>query len=240
MVEIGEEVSEQLDIVPMQIRVLRHLRKRYGCPAGVHAPLTAPAPAQVLPKSNASNDLLAMLLTTKYVDGLPLARFEYVLARAGVTVPRQTLARWVIGTAGALQPLANLLRDSLLDGSVIHMDETPVQVLKEAGRAATAQSYMWVQRGGPPGKPVLLFDYDPSRSGQVPRRLLAGWRDYLMTDCYEGYSAVVAQEGLDHLGCWAHARRRFVDAAKVQAKGKPGRAGDRLHRPALWHRTGSA
>lgn len=224
MVEIGEEVSEQLDIVPMQIRVLRHVRKRYGCPAGEHAPVTAPAPAQVLPKSNASNDLLAMLVTAKYVDGLPLARFEFVLGRSGVIVPRQTLARWMIGTAGAMQPLLNLLRDTLLDASVIHMDETPVQVLKEPGRAASTQSYMWVQRGGPPGKPVVLFDYDPSRSGQVPLRLLAGWRGYLMTDGYEGYNAVVVREQIDHLGCWVHVRRRFVDATKVQAKGKRGRA----------------
>ena len=133
-----------------------------------------PLPPQVLPKSNASNDLLAMLLTTKYVDGLPLARFEYVLGRAGVAVPRQTLARWVIGTAQALQPIANLLRDHLLGRDVIHMDETPLQVLKEPGRAATSDSYMWVQRGGPPGQSVILFDYDPSRSGQVPLRLLEG------------------------------------------------------------------
>lgn len=104
MVEIGQDVSEQLDIVPMQVRVLRHIRKRYGCPKGDQAPVIAPAPAQVLAKSNASNDLLAMLLVTKYVDGLPLARFEYVLARAGVTVPRQTLARWVIGAATGRQP----------------------------------------------------------------------------------------------------------------------------------------
>lgn len=224
MVEIGADVSEQLDIVPMQIRVLRHIRKRYGCPAGEHAPVTAPAPAQVLPKSNASNDLLATLLTTKYVDGLPLARFEYVLGRAGVMVPRQTLARWVIGTARALQPIANLLRDTVLESAVIHMDETPVQVLKEPGRAATSQSYMWVQRAGPPGKPVVLFDYDTSRSGQVPVRLLEGWRGYLMTDGYDGYNAAVAQGRIEHLACWVHARRRFIDAAKVQPKGKRGRA----------------
>lgn len=224
MVAIGEDVSEQLDIVPMQIRVLRHIRKRYGCPAGEHAPVSARAPAQVLPKSNASNDLLAMLITAKYVDGLPLARFEYILGRTGVIVPRQTQARWIIGTAGALQPLLNLLRDTLLEASVIHMDETPVQVLKEPGRAPSTQSYMWVQRGGPPGKPVVLFDYDPSRSGQVPLRLLLGWRGYLMTDGYEGYNAVVVQEGIDHLGCWVHVRRRFVDAAKAQAKGRRGRA----------------
>jgi hypothetical protein len=113
------------------------------------------------------------LLSIKCVDGLPLARFEYVLGRAGVVVPRRTLARWVIGTAQALQPLANLLRDAVLGADLIHMDETPVQVLKEPGRAAAAKSYMWVQRGGPPGRPpVLLYDYDPSRSGQVPPRLL--------------------------------------------------------------------
>ena len=112
-----------------------------------------------------------MLLVTKCVDGLPLARFEYVLARAGVTVPRQTLARWVIGTAQALQPIANLMRDVLLGHDVIHMDETPVQVLKEPGRAATSKSQMWVQRGGPPSKPVILFEYDRSRAQAVPLRL---------------------------------------------------------------------
>lgn len=224
LVEVGEEVSEQLDIIPMQVRVLRHIRKRYGCPQGHTAPVTAPVPPQVLPKSNASNDLLALLLTTKYVDGLPLARFEYVLGRAGVIVPRQTLARWVIGAAQALQPLANLLRDTLLSADLIHMDETPVQVLKEPGRAAAAKSYMWVQRGGPPGQAVILFDYDPSRSGQVPLRLLADWQGYLMTDGWEAYAAVVVQQALTHLGCWVHVRRYFLDAAKVLPPGRCGHA----------------
>lgn len=182
MVEIGQDVSEQLDIVPMQVRVLRHIRKRYGCPGSTHAPVTAPLPPQPLPKSNASADFLAMLLTTKYVDGLPLARFENVLERHGVTVPRQTLARWVIGAARVLQPLHNLIRDALLDGAVIHMDETVVQVLKDLDRKATSNSYMWVQTGGPPGKPVVVFDYDPSRSAEVPLRLLSGFKGCLMTD----------------------------------------------------------
>ena len=93
MVEIGQDISEQLDIVPMQVRVLRHIRKRYGCPGRTHAPLTADLPPQPLPKSNASADFLATLLAVKFVDGLPLARFEYVLARHAVAVPRQTLAR---------------------------------------------------------------------------------------------------------------------------------------------------
>ena len=228
MVEIGQDVSEQLDIVPMQVRVLRHIRKRYGCPKGDQAPVSARAPAQVLPKSNASNDLLAMLLVTKYVDGLPLARFEYVLARAGVLVPRQTLARWVIGTARALQPIANLMRDVLLGHDVIHMDETPVQVLKEPSRAASSKSQMWVQRGGPPGKPVILFEYDPSRAQAVPLRLLEGWKGHLMADALESYGAISFTEGVTRLGCWVHARRRFVDAGKVLPEGKRGRTHEAL------------
>lgn len=224
MVEIGQDVSEQLDIVPMQVRVLRHIRKRYGCPGSAHAPVTAPLPPQPLPKSNASADFLAMLLTTKYVDGLPLARFENVLERHGAPVPRQTLARWVIGASRMLQPLHNLIRDTLLDGAVIHMDETVVQVLKELDRKASTNSYMWVQTGGPPGKPVVLFDYDPSRSAEVPLRLLSGYKGYLMTDGYTGYAKLARAEGVEHLVCFAHVRRRFVEATRVQPKGKRGRA----------------
>ena len=226
MVEIGQDVSEQLDIIPMQVRVLRHIRKRYGCPGSVHAPITAALPPQPLPKSNASADFLAMLLVVKFIDGLPLARFEYVLDRHGVPVPRQTLARWVIGASKLLQPLHNLLRDHLTDGNFIHMDETVVQVLKEDGKTPTSTSYMWVQTGGPPDKPVVLFDYDPSRSGAVPVRLLQGYRGYLMTDGYDGYSAVAKSEGIEHMVCWAHVRRRFVEATRVQPKGKRGHAND--------------
>ena len=228
MVEIGEDVSEQLDIVPMQVRVLRHIRKRYGCPGSAHAPVVAALPAQPLPRSNASPDLLAMLLTVKYADGLSLARFEYVLERAGVAVPRQTLARWVIGAAGVLQPLHNLIRDELFNASVIHMDETVVQVLKERDRPASSQSYMWVQTGGPPERPVVVFDYDPSRSGAVPVRLLEGYQGYLMTDGYDGYNALAKTEGIEHLACLAHSRRRFVEATRVQPKGKRGRADEAI------------
>jgi transposase len=226
MVEIGQDVSEQLDIVPMQVRVLRHIRKRYGCPGSVHAPVTAALPPQPLPKSNASADFLAMLLVVKFVDGLPLARFEYILDRHGVPVPRQTLARWVIGASRLLQPLHNLLRDHLTDGHVIHMDETVVQVLKEDGKTPTSTSYMWVQTGGPPDKPAVLYDYDPGRSGAVPVRLLQGYRGYLMTDGYDGYGAIAKADGIEHMVCWAPVRRRFVDAARVEPKGKRGHADD--------------
>ena len=141
MVLIGQQISEQLDIVPMQIRVLRHIRNTYGCPTSEHAPITAMLPPQPLPKSNASPDFLAMLLTVKFVDGLPLTRFNKVLARHKMPVPIQTLARWVIGAAHTtLQPLFNLLRDTLFDSRLIHMDETVVQVLKEKDKSPTSNS----------------------------------------------------------------------------------------------------
>lgn len=224
MVEIGEDISEQLDIVPMQIRVLRHIRKRYGCPGSIHPPVTAALPPQPLPKSNASAAFLAMLLTVKFVDGLPLTRFGKVLDRAGVPVPDQTLARWVIGSSHLVQPLLNLMRDMLLDGAFIHIDETVVQVLKEPDKMPTSQSYMWVQAGGPPDKPIVIYDYDPSRSGAVPVRLLHDYRGYLMTDGYDAYNKLARTDGITRLACWAHVRRRFVEAVKVQPKGKRGHA----------------
>jgi transposase len=224
MVKIGEQISEQLDVVPMKIRVIRTIRPRYGCPNGEHAPVTAANPPRVLPRSHFSAGLLALLLTVKYVDGLPLNRFAKVLGRHGVEVPRQSLARAVIGTSQALQPLFNLARDTLLDSAVIHMDETPVQVLKAPDKSPGAQSTMWVQCGGPPDRPVIVFDYDPSRSGSAPLRLLEGWRGYLMTDDYGGYNAVARCEGVEHLACAAHARRKFVEAARVQPQGTSGRA----------------
>ncbi len=224
MVKIGEEVSEQLNIIPMRIEVLRTVRPRYACPGGDTAPVIAPLAPTALPRSNFSAGFLAMLLTVKYVDGLPLNRFTRVLERSGVDIPRQSLARSVINVSKVLQPLHNLARDALLDSGVIHMDETTIQVLKEPDKAPTSQSYMWVQRGGPPGKPVILYDYDPSRSGAVPLRLLEGWQGYLMTDGYDGYNALVRTGGIEHLICAAHARRKFVEAKRAQTKGKRGRA----------------
>lgn len=221
---IGEDVSEQIDIIPMRVRVLKHIRPRCVCPVCQTAPVTAAMPPQPVPKSNASVGTLALLLTAKYVDGIPLHRFEKVCARHGFEASRNTLARWVIACSELMVPLHNLMRDGLLAHDILHMDETPVQVLKEAGRAAQSLSYMWVQSGGPPGQSVVLFDYDASRSGSVPARLLEGYRGHLMTDGYDGYNAVVAHNGLTQLACWAHARRKFIEAQKAQPKGKTGSA----------------
>lgn len=214
---ITEVISEQLDIVPAKIQVIRHIRKRYACDCG-QCIRTAPLPNQPIPKSLASPGLLAHVTVSKYQDALPLYRQEQILQRIGVDIPRATLANWMIRAGELIQPLINLLRDRLLGYDVIQMDETRVQVLNEAGKAAQSQSYLWLQRGGPPEQPVVLFDYDPSRSQSVPLRLLSGYQGYLQTDGYAGYHAVIRQNDLVHIGCWAHARRKFSEAVKAQGK----------------------
>jgi transposase len=186
---ISEETSEQLDIVPMQIRVIKHIRKIYDCRDCETAPVTTDKPAQLIEKSMASPSVLAMLLTTKYVEGLPLHRFETVLSRHGIDIPRQTLARGIIQCGEHLQPLLNLMRDRLLESPVVHCNENRVQVLKEPGRHPTSQSWIWVQASGPPDRKVVLFDYTSSRAQEVPLRLLESYRGYVVTDDYAGYNA---------------------------------------------------
>jgi transposase len=219
LVEIGEKTSEQLDIVPAKIQVIRHIRKQYACDCG-QCIKTAALPKQPIPKSMASPGLLAHIAVSKYQDALPLYRQETILRRIGVDIPRATLANWMIRSGTLIQPLINLLRDRLLEYDIVQMDETPVQVLNEAGKRAQSKSYIWVQRGGPPDRPVVLYDYDPGRGAGVPKRLLEGFRGYLQTDGYDGYNAVVAANGLTHVGCMAHARRRFSDAVKAQGRNR--------------------
>lgn len=219
LAEIGAVTSEQLDIIPAKIQVIRHIRKQYACSCG-QCIKTAALPPQPIPKSLASPGLLAHITVSKYQDALPLYRQETILKRIGVELPRATLANWMIQAGTLIQPLINLLRDRLLAYDILQMDETPVQVLNEPGKTAQSKSYLWLQRGGPPDQPVVLYDYDPSRGQEVPKRLLDGFKGYLQTDGYDGYNAVVAVNGLTHIGCMAHARRRFSDAVKAQGKNK--------------------
>jgi len=147
-------------------------------------------PTNRSPKAWHQPGLLAHITVSKYQDALPLYRQETILRRIGVEIPRATLSNWMIRSGMLIQPLINLLRDQMLDYDIIQMDETPVQVLKEPDKRAQSKSYIWLQRGGPPAKPVILYDYDPGRSAQVPKRLLEGFSGYLQTDGYAGYNAV--------------------------------------------------
>jgi transposase len=228
--EIGVEVSEQLDIVPQQVRVIRHERVKYACPCCDGGLRLAAKPPQVIPKGLLSEAALAWVITSKYLDGLPLYRQAALLGRFGGTeLSRNTLAAGVVRVGQAVQPVVNLMRDALLDSFIVHGDETEVQVLKEPGRKAQAKSYMWVQMteaGGADstGPPIRLFGYSPSRSAQAAKTLYEGMRPggVLMSDGYEPYATIAEQHRLVHLGCWAHCRRYFHEALQALPKDKRG------------------
>jgi transposase len=207
-----EVVSEQLDIIPAKVQVLRHIRGKYRCRCCEGHIRTAPMTPQPIPKSLASPGLLAYIATAKFVDALPLYRQHQQLQRIGLEVSRTTLASWMVRVGELTQPLINLLRDEMLAQRYLLMDETTVQVLKEPGKAAESKSYLWAQMSPEAG--IVLFDYDPSRAQDVPKRLLEGFSGALHTDGYAGYDAVVAEQGLQRLYCWVHARRRFVEVLK--------------------------
>ena len=215
---MGEEVSEQLDIIPAKVQVIQHVRPKYACRHCEEGVKTAEPPPQPLPRSIATPGLLAYIVTSKYVDGLPLYRLEqFTLNRLGVEIARATMATWMVRCGDLVQPLINLLRDKLLEAPVVHCDETTVQVLNEPGKTPQSKSYMWVQVAEPQNdQKIILFDYAAGRSGSVPVKLLEGYQGYLQTDGYEGYTAIGRQPGIISQGCWAHARRKFDEAIKGQ------------------------
>ena len=151
----------------------------------------------------------------KYINGMPLYRQEQEFKRLDIPIRRATLALWVIRSGQLIQALINLLREVLLAYNSLKMDETRCQVLKEPGKTPESQSFMWVQRGGPPDKPVILYDYAPTRSQEVPVELLGDYAGYLQIDGYDGYNKVIAENEITPLGCWAHVRRKFDQAMKA-------------------------
>jgi len=226
---IGEETCEKLDIIPAKVRVIRHIRYKYACKncEGVDSDgptvKIAAAPVQLIPKSIATAGLLAHLLVSKFEDALPFYRQEKILARMGIELGRATMCNWAVKVAERVEPLMSLLQHEIRSGPLINIDETPLQVLNEAGRSNTSKSYMWVYRGGDPQKPVLIYQYQPTRSGRVPMNFLKGYQGYVQSDAYSGYNVLGRQPGIELVGCWAHVRRKFVEV--INAKSNPKKQG---------------
>ncbi len=221
---IGEETHEQLDIIPAKIKALKHIRKKYACPCCEGYIVTAKKPKQPIEKSIASPGLLAYIVIRKYMDALPLYRQATIFSRIGVELDRSSLANWMIKCGVLVQLLINRILECLLEHNIIHMDETQVQVLNEPGKTAQSQSYMWVMASQVGTSPAVLYHYSPSRSQDTPNRLLEDYRGALMVDGYNGYQPICTTNKLTRLGCWAHARRKFVEAKNAQGKKKTGRA----------------
>ena len=223
---IGEEVSEQLDVIPAQLRVLRHIRPKYACKSceGLETKggtiRIAPPPKQIIEKSIASPGLLAQIVTAKFVDSLPFYRQEKQFERLGYKISRANMAKWTIQLGKAIEPLSGLLRQEVLSGPLIQVDETTVQVLKEEGRDPSTKSYMWVMRSVTSEKPAVYYHYSPTRASSVARNLLESYQGVVQTDGYSGYDFIDASTELIHAGCWAHSRRKFMDVLKLQNKAK--------------------
>ena len=227
---IGEEVSEQLDVIPARVEVIRTIRPKYACrncegsgDEEKPAVRIAPIPPRILPSSLASEGLLAHIVTGKFSDSLPLNRQERIFHRLGAHISRKNMANWMIALERVLAPLKELMWEHLRAGPLIQSDETTVQVLREKGKAEQSKSYMWVFRGEVPGKSVILFHYDPTRAGAVAKKIFSGYQGVVQSDGYAGYKFLDEQEGILHVGCWAHARRKFHEAE--MAAGKGGAAG---------------
>lgn len=221
---IGQDTCEKLDYVPAKVRVLRHVRFKYACKAceGVEddGPTVkiAPAPVQLIEKSMATGGLLAHIIVSKFADALPLYRQQKIFVRLGIELSRATMANWLVQVAQRCNPLIELLEHEIRGGPVIQMDESPLQVLKEPGRANTSKSYMWVFCGGRADRPTVLYRYHPTRSGKVALAFLDEYHGYIQSDDYDGYDYLGRKKTIIHMACWAHARRKFVEVVKVRKK----------------------
>lgn len=212
LVKIGEDISEQLDVEPARFFVHRHIRPQYACRT-CQSVSAAPIPAAIVDGGLAAPGLRAWVVTQKFLDHLPLYRIEQIGDRHGVPLPRSTSAEWVGQTGVALQPLADRLADLLRQRSILHADETPVAQL-DPGRGKTKRAYLWAYRSndldGNRDPPIIVFDYQPNRSGSHAKLFLRDWRGSLMVDDFGGYKALF-ELGITELGCFAHARRKFFD-----------------------------
>ena len=209
MKRFGEDVAEKLDYVPGVFSVERHVRGKWAC-TQCETIIQAPVPAHVIDKGIPTAGLLAQVLVAKYADHLPLYRQEGIFDRAGLAIPRSTLAQWVGSCGVQLQPLVDAMRSEILAHGVLHADETPVQMLKP-GKGKTHRAYLWAYAPGAfEDTKAVVYDFCESRAGEHARAFLGDWSGRLICDDYAGYKQSIAN-GVTEVGCLAHARRKFFD-----------------------------
>ena len=223
MTEIGKEVVRTLKLIPAKAVVVEHVYYSYACKncekENTETPvIKTPHEQNIIPGSFATAEAIAHIMTQKFVVGFPLYRQEQELKRQGISLSRQTMSNWILkATEDYFVPVYDELHKELIGRDILHADETTLQVLNEPGRKAQSKSYMWLYRtSGDTDKPIVLYEYQPSRGGEHPKRFLEGYTGYLHTDGYEVYHNL--PEEIRVVGCWAHARRKFDEALKSQPK----------------------
>lgn len=212
------KVKEELVFIPAQLKVLEYWQEKAVFEQdGEERIVAAARPTHPLGKCIATPSLLAYLIISKYADGLPLYRQAQMFKRLGQAISRTCMAYWIIRLDDVFKPLIHLIREVQNGGDYLQADETRIQVLKEDSKTAQSDKWMWVTRGGPPDQPSVLFEYDPSRGGQVPVRLLDDFKGILQADGYSGYGQVCRDNGLTRIG-W------LLGSCPTQVRGSvPGR-----------------
>ena len=213
---MGEDISEKLEFIPAQVKVIEHVRPKYSCR---HCEQTdtvvsikqAPVANSPIPKGYATPSLLSQIMTSKYQYGLPLYRQEAMFKQYGITLSRKTMADWMMRCATLFKPLYERLHELILLESVIHADETTVNVVKED----KSTCYMWLYATDK----LVIYDYHRSRSASCVVDFLQGYKGYLQVDGYQAYEQTEAIL----VGCWAHARRKFKETEIAQGKTKSGK-----------------
>jgi len=218
---MGREARDELKLIPAKAAILRHVRHIYSCRScekeATQVPIVkADIPRPVIKGSIASPEAVAYIASQKFVMGIPLYRQEQEWERNGILLSRQTMSNWLIKATGDwLKPIYERLHELLCAEEVAHADETTVQVLREPGKAAQSKSYMWLYRtGGNAKRQIVLYDYQPSRSGKHPAAFLNSYTGYLHTDGYQVYHSGLPDR-ITVIGCWAHCRRKFDEALKI-------------------------
>jgi transposase len=212
--EIGCERSERFEYIPAKI--IRHelVRPKLACPCGQAGVSIAPLPAQVIEQGQAGASLVAHVILSKYDDHLPLYRQQQQFSRLGVNFARQTLCDWVEQGAQWLQALVREMNRELLAGDYLQVDETPVRVMDPELKGKCATGWLWVK--AVPGGDVV-FEFHPGRGQEYARQLIGNFQGYLQRDGYSAYGALARSDGaLVPVGCWGHARRKFVEAAELE------------------------
>lgn len=212
---IGDERSEQLEIIPATIQVQVTVRKKYACRACTDGVKTAQTPPVLLPKSIATPRLLAHVIIAKYEDHLPLYRQEAMWRRLDIDLARSTLCNWVLKTAEALEPLMPILHSEILAQGYVQADETPVQIMEIKKVKLSKTAYMWVIYTGAFPKSAVIYKFAINRGSVNPNAFFENYTGYLQSDGYAGYNNIKKQEDIIGLGCWAHARRKFVAIVKT-------------------------
>jgi transposase len=228
---IGEDKSEKLQFIPAQVKVIEHVRPKYACRTcekeGISNTVKqAPVPHSVIPKGYATPSLLSQIITSKYQYGLPLYRQEAMFKQHGIELSRKTMADWIIRCAELFKPLYDQLHQHLLQQPVIQADETTLKVVD----SDKTTSYMWLYATGADSPQatitgsaipnIVLYDYHNSRAGRCAVDFLDGYSGYLQVDGYQGYEQTQATL----VGCWAHARRKFMEAKKGAGSKGSGKA----------------